>query len=129
MSQFLSEEWFAEATATLAALPSTGNASAVLQYAISGGPDGKVTCHAVIEGGVVTGIAPGKADSPDVVATLTFDEAFAVLNGVHSTDTSFMRGAVKIEGDQPTDSEVKYQLPKMNSTPSSRAARISASDR
>jgi hypothetical protein len=99
MSQFLSEDWFTEATATLAALPSAGDASAVLQYAISGGPDGKVTCHAVIEGGVVTGIAPGKADSPDVVATLTFDEAFAVLNGVHSTDTSFMRGAVKIEGD------------------------------
>lgn len=99
MSQFLSADWFTEATATLAALPSAGDASAVLQYAISGGPDGKVTCHAVIEGGVVTGIAPGKADSPDVVATLTFDEAFAVLNGVHSTDTSFMRGAVKIEGD------------------------------
>jgi hypothetical protein len=99
MSQFLSEDWFTEATATLAALPSAGDASAVLQYAISGGPDGKVTCHAVIEGGVVTGIAPGKADSPDVVATLSFDEAFAVLNGVHSTDTSFMRGAVKIEGD------------------------------
>ena len=99
MSQFLSEEWFTEATATLAALPAAGDASAVLQYAISGGPDGKVTCHAVIEGGIVTGVAPGKADSPDVVATLSFDEALAVLNSEHSTDASFMRGAVKIEGD------------------------------
>ncbi|MGY9075614.1 MAG: hypothetical protein GWP47_13840 [Actinobacteria bacterium] len=99
MSQFLSEDWFTEATATLAALPPAGDASAVLQYAISGGPDGKVTCHAVIEGGVVTGIAPGKADSPDVVATLSFDEARALLSGEHSTDASFMRGAVKIEGD------------------------------
>ena len=99
MSQFLSDEWFSEATATLAALPPAGDASAVLQYAVTGGPDGKVTCHAVIEGGVVTGVALGKADSPDVVATLVFDEALAVLKGDHSADTSFMRGAVKIEGD------------------------------
>ncbi len=99
MTQFLSEDWFAEATATLAALPPAGDASAVLQYAVTGGPDGKVTCHAVIEGGVVTGVASGKADSPDVVATLAFDEAFAVLTGEHSADASFMRGAVKIEGD------------------------------
>ena len=64
MSQFLSEAWFVEATATLAALPAAGDASAVLQYAVTGGPDGKVTCHAVIEAGVVTGVAPGKADAP-----------------------------------------------------------------
>ncbi len=99
MSQFLSEDWFVEATATLAALPATGDTSAVLQYAITGGPDGKVTCHAVIEAGVVTGVAPGKADAADVVATLSFDEALAVLKGDHSADASFMRGAVKIEGD------------------------------
>lgn len=99
MSQFLSEDWFTEATATLAALPPAGGASAVLQYAITGGPEGKVTCHAVIETGVVTGVAPGKADSPDVVATLSFDEALAVLNSEHSADASFMRGGVKIEGD------------------------------
>jgi hypothetical protein len=99
MSQFLSEAWFVEATATLAALPAAGDASAVLQYAVTGGPDGKVTCHAVIEAGVVTGVAPGKADAPDVVATLSFDEAFAVLSGEHSADASFMRGGVKIEGD------------------------------
>lgn len=99
MTQFLTEEWFAEATSTLAVLAPAGEASAVLQYAVTGGPDGKVTCHAVIEAGVVTGIAPGKADSPDVVATLAYDEAFAVLSGEHSADASFMRGGVKIEGD------------------------------
>jgi len=99
VTQFLSEDWFAEATVTLAALPAAGDSSAVLQYAVTGAPDGKVTCHAIVEGGVVTGIAPGKADSPDIVATLAYDEAFAVLSGDHSSDASFMRGAVKIEGD------------------------------
>lgn len=99
MSQFLTEDWFAEATATLASLAPAGEQSAVLQYSVTGGPEGKVTCHAVIEGGVVTGIAAGKADSPDVVATLSYDEAFAVLTGEHSADAAFMRGGVKIEGD------------------------------
>ena len=83
----------------LAALPPAGDASATVQYAVSSSPDGKVTFHAVIEGGVVTEFAVGKGTDPDVVVSCSYDAFTGVLDGTTTADAAFMDGSFKVEGD------------------------------
>ena len=99
MSAMLSPEWFEAAAPVLAALPPAGDASATVQYAVSSSPDGKVTFHAVIDGGVVTEFAASKGTDPDVVVSCTYDAFTGVLDGTTTADAAFMDGSFKVEGD------------------------------
>lgn len=99
MSELLSPEWFDTAAVTLAGLPSAGDVDAVVQYAVASSPDGKVTFHAVIAGGVVTDLASGKATDPDVIVSCNYDVALELVAGAKSVDAAFMDASVKVEGD------------------------------
>ncbi|MEM8705764.1 MAG: SCP2 sterol-binding domain-containing protein [Actinomycetota bacterium] len=95
----LSPEWFDAAAPALAALPSAGDASATVQYVVSSSPDGKVTFHAVIDGGVVTDFVLGKAADPDVVVSCKYDAFVDVVDGTSTADVAFMDASFKVEGD------------------------------
>lgn len=99
MNAPLSPEWFAETAGLLAGLDAAGDVDATLQYAVSSAPDGKVTFHAVVEGGVVTELAVGKASEPDVLISCSYDQFLDVVEGRKSTDVAFMDASWKIEGD------------------------------
>ena len=58
--------------------------------------------HAVIEGGVVTDVAAGKASDPTAVISCSYDSALAVLGGDKSADEAFMDASLKVEGDHKT---------------------------
>ncbi len=53
MSAFLSEEWVAEALAAVADLPVVDGGDGVVQYVVSGAPDGKVRVNFEFESGRV----------------------------------------------------------------------------
>ena len=99
MSVPLSPEWFDETAATLAGLDSAGDVDATLQYAVASTPEGKVTFHAVVAGGVVTELGSGKAADPDIVVSCNYDQFLDVLEGRKTADVAFMDASWKIEGD------------------------------
>ena len=99
---FLSPAWFDAASAALADLPPVGDIDAVVQYVVSSTPDGKLTFHAVIDGGVVTELASGKAVEPTAVISCTYDAALDVAAGRKSADAAFMDASFKVEGDHKT---------------------------
>ncbi|MEO0494395.1 MAG: SCP2 sterol-binding domain-containing protein [Actinomycetota bacterium] len=99
MTAVLSPEWFDAAGPVLAGLAPAGDVSAVVQYAVSSAPDGKVTFHAVIDGGVVSAFATGKGTDPDVVISCNYDAFVDVLDGTKSADAAFMDASFKVEGD------------------------------
>ena len=99
MSVPLSDEWFASTAGLLGGLQSAGNIDATLQYAIASTPEGKVTFHAVVAGGVVTELATGKATDPDIVVSCNYDQFLDVLEGRKTADVAFMDASWKIEGD------------------------------
>ena len=102
MSTFLSPEWFDAAAAALARIPSAGEVDAVVQYVVSSTPDGKLTFHAVIDDGVVTELASGKAADPTAVISCSYDAALDVVEGRKSADAAFMDASFKVEGDHKT---------------------------
>lgn len=99
MNPPLSSEWFDETAALLAGLDSVGDIDATLQYAVASTPDGKVTFHAVVAGGVVTELAVGKTTAPDIVVSCNYDQFLDVVEGRKSADVSFMDASWKVEGD------------------------------
>ena len=102
MSDAFTPEWFDRVAPMLAALASAGDIDAVVQYVISSTPDGKVTFHAVIEAGVVTDLASGKAADPTAVISAGYEAALDLLEGRKTADTGFMDASLKVEGDHKT---------------------------
>ena len=102
MSDAFTPEWFDRVAPVLAALPSVGDIDAVVQYVISSTPDGKVTFHVVIEGGVVTDVASGKASDPTAIISAGYEAALDVLEGRKTADAGFMDASLKVEGDHKT---------------------------
>ncbi len=99
MVAFLSDAFLAEAGRILGALDPAGDADVSIQYVVSGAPDGKVGVVVTVSTGRVTSVEPGKIADPDITVSLAYDEALAILSGEITADASFMRGAVKVEGD------------------------------
>ena len=102
MSDAFTPAWFDRVAPMLAALPSAGDIDAVVQYVISSTPDGQVTFHAVIEAGVVTDLASGKAADPTAVISAGYEAALDLLEGRKTADTGFMDASLKVEGDHKT---------------------------
>ena len=102
MSDTFTPEWFDRVAPVLAALPPAGDIDAVVQYVISSTPDGKVTFHVVIEGGVVTDVASGKASDPTAIISAGYEAALDVLEGRKTADAGFMDASLKVEGDHKT---------------------------
>ena len=99
MSGFLTDEWITEAHALLADLPVQKGVDGVVQFAVTGGPDGKIQLHVEIESGRVNTIATGKHAEPGCTVTLTHVDALDLLNGELSAEVAFMTGQAKVEGD------------------------------
>lgn len=99
MSAAFTPEWFDRVAPALAALPSAGDVDGVVQYVVSGSPEGKVTFHTVVEGGVVTDVASGKVSGPTAVVSCSYDTALEILEGRRSADAGFMDASLKVEGD------------------------------
>lgn len=97
--RLLDEDWIAAAAAALAGLSGNEGADLVVDYVVAGAPDGKVTLGVAVEAGRVVSMTPGKSADPDVVISLTYDDAVAILSGEMTTDVAYMNAALKVEGD------------------------------
>lgn len=92
------EDWVAAAANALGALPEVEGADAVINYVVAGAPAGKVTLGVTLASGRVTDISIGKAADPDLVISLKYEAALAILTGEATSDAGFMNGALKVEG-------------------------------
>jgi putative sterol carrier protein len=92
------DEWIAAAADALASLPEAEGATAVIDYVVAGSPSGKATIGVTIADGRVTSITAGKSADPDLVISLKYDVALAVLRGELTADAAYMNGALKVEG-------------------------------
>jgi len=93
------DEWIEAARGVLVDLPSLGEADAVVQYTITGGPDGRVVLGVVVERGRVTDLVSGRVANPDCKVSLSQEMSCGLLAGTVDTDYAFMTGGLKVEGD------------------------------
>lgn len=102
MLTFLSDEWIqalhdaAADDAELAA--STEGVSIAIEQQITGGPDGDVTFHLVLDHGRVT-VASGPAPSATVRFHQDYATAASIAMGHGSAQRAFMTGRLRVGGD------------------------------
>lgn len=99
MVKYLSPEWMALTKELAADFPETPGATARLQYVVTGGPDGEVKYHHVIENGLTIEHALGEDPEAEVTLTTTYDDKMKVDKGELDANAAFMQGRVKITGN------------------------------
>ncbi|MDP9453131.1 MAG: SCP2 sterol-binding domain-containing protein [Actinomycetota bacterium] len=99
MAKYLSAEWMALFKEQAAEFPETPGATARLQYVITGGPDGEVRYHHVIENGHTVEHALGDDPETEVTLTSSYDDKMKVDKGELDANAAFMQGRVKVTGN------------------------------
>lgn len=97
--QLFDDEWLAASSQALGELPKVAGLDAVVSYAISGTPFGRLTLTVAVVDGVVGSVTSGKATDPDVAITVAYQDAVAILSGNMSGEAAYMNGALKVEGN------------------------------
>lgn len=116
MVKYLSPEWMELNKQLAADFPETPGATARLQYVVTGGPDGEVRYHHVIENGRTLELALGEDPGAEVTFTASYDDKLAIDQGELDANAAFMQGRVKITGSMgkvmallPLTSKPEYQ--------------------
>jgi len=105
MAKWLTQEWLDESTRLAVDQPERPGASARLQYVITGAPaedgtpEGEVAYYWVVVDGHLVENRLGQLEDAEVILTESYDDAMAMQKGELDTNTAFMQGRVKVDGD------------------------------
>jgi putative sterol carrier protein len=102
MARYLSPEWIDELHQALSTDASVREATAgvalTVQQVVTGGPDGDVAWHVVVDHGTVA-VRPGTTGAADVTFRQDHDTARKVAAGELSAQAAFMVGLLTVTGD------------------------------
>lgn len=99
MPKYLSQEWLDEGRALAADQPDRPDASARMQYLVTGGPDGDIKYYWVLENGKLLESQVGELADADFTMTLTYDDSVKVQQGALDANAAFMQGRMKVTGN------------------------------
>lgn len=102
MAKFLTQDWLDLHTKLGAKLPARPGVSARLQYKVTGGPDGDVVFHTVIEDGKIIESAVGEQPDPDLAHTVVYADFVKTATGELDVTAAFMQGRLKLVGSSGT---------------------------
>jgi putative sterol carrier protein len=95
----LTQAWLDVQREATADLPERPGASARIEYKVTGGPDGDVVFHTVMEHGRITTNALGPDPDADFAILLSRDDLVSVVRGELDQNVGFMQGRVKVTGN------------------------------
>lgn len=98
MPKLLTDEWLRAQQDLGRDLPVRPGVSGRLQYKVTGGPDGDVVFHVVVEDGRIVESAIGEDEHAGFSMVLTYDDFVASTKGELDQVVGFMRGRVKATG-------------------------------
>jgi putative sterol carrier protein len=102
MAKFLSKEWVEVVQTALQSSDqvkqATQSAQATIQQQITGGPEGDVSYHIMVDKGTVEA-ALGEADSPTFVLATDYETAGKINRGETTGQAQMMTGKLKFQGD------------------------------
>jgi putative sterol carrier protein len=100
--RYLSQEWLDALREAAASQPERPGATARIQYAVSGGPDGDVKYYWILQDGKLLEAALGTVDDADITLTLTYEDSVKVQQGELDANAAFMQGRMKVAGNMGT---------------------------
>ena len=99
MSKYLTQEWLDETAKMGDSQPERPGASARMQYAITGGPEGDIKYYWILENGKILESKLGELPDADFTMTLTYDDSVKVQKGELDPNAAFMQGRMKVTGN------------------------------
>ena len=93
------QDWLDRQRAESASLPERPGATALVQYEVTGGPDGTVVFHTQLEDGRIVENALGADDDADFTMLLSLDEFVSIASGDEDPTVGYMQGRVKVTGN------------------------------
>jgi hypothetical protein len=98
VAEYLSQEWLDQQHGLVVDGSDGDGVTARVQHLVTGGPDGDVTYHVVLDGGRVVDAGPGDDPDAEVSFTSPHDVAVALLTGELDASVAFMQGRLKAAG-------------------------------
>lgn len=97
MVEFLSAQWGEEFVALAADAP-VALEDITVEVQLTGAPSGRGRISVVVQGGRVTGCVPSPSPDADLRLKMSYDDAFAMLEGRRDPNEAFMTGDLKTDG-------------------------------
>jgi putative sterol carrier protein len=98
MVRYLTPEWIDAMASAAGDLEGPVAARLTVQQRVTGGPDGDVSYHVVVDHGKVA-VRSGEAVAPDVTFEQDHETAVAVARGDLAAQAAFMSGRLRVQGD------------------------------
>jgi len=98
--RFADADWVALLAEAYADLPARPGATAVVEHAATGGPDGEASYWTAFEDGRLIGAGAGHHPDPSVTLTSPYTLAAHLATGDADPSAAFMQGRTKVGGDQ-----------------------------
>ncbi|MGH9120252.1 MAG: SCP2 sterol-binding domain-containing protein [Acidimicrobiales bacterium] len=99
MAKYLSQEWLDLYQELAQEFPERPGASAVMQYVITGTPDGDVKYVQKIENGKMSASRLGDDAEAEFTLSMTYDDATRIQKGELDANAAFMQGKLKVTGN------------------------------
>lgn len=99
MPKYLTQEWLDTQREIAQEFPERPGATAHLQYIVTGGPDGEIRYHWVVENGKILVDQLGEDPDAEVTMTITWDDSMKMQKGELDETAAFMQGRLKVQGN------------------------------
>ena len=99
MAKFLSQEWLDEGRKLSQEFPERPGATARMQFAVTGAPDGDVKYYQVLENGKILESTLGEDANADFTMTSAYDDTVKIQKGELDANAAFMQGRMKVTGN------------------------------
>jgi putative sterol carrier protein len=99
MAKYLSQEWLDEGRELAQEFPERPGATARMQFAVTGGPDGDVKYYQVLDNGKILESTLGEDPNADFTMTSSYDDSVKIQKGELDPNAAFMQGRMKVTGN------------------------------
>jgi putative sterol carrier protein len=99
MAKFLSQEWLDEGRKLAQEFPERPGATARMQFAVTGGPEGDVKYYQVLDNGKILESTLGEDANADFTMTSSYDDTVKIQKGELDPNAAFMQGRMKVTGN------------------------------
>lgn len=96
---FLSSDWLDRTVTTAADQAVLGSFTGTVGVEVTGGPDGKVVARWTFDAGRPNSLGVDGGGDPEVMLTLTHDDARSLVAGTRDLNALFISGQMKVAGD------------------------------
>ena len=99
MAKFLSQEYMDLQKKLAESQPERPGTTAVMQYVVTGGPEGDIKYYWVLEDGKLLDASLGNKEDAEVTLTQTYEDATKIAKGELDPNAAFMQGKIKVTGN------------------------------